>query len=61
MPGHHERGHEAPADVLFCYHVSAEYNPDNPDEHTIPWNDPRVAHLWSTTASILPARDAVVS
>ena len=41
--------------------MSAEYNPDDPDEHTIPWNDPRVAHLWSTTASILPARDAVVS
>jgi len=61
IPGHHAHGFEALTDVLFCYHVTAEYDPADPDERTIPWNDPRVAHLWSTTAPILSARDAVVS
>ncbi len=61
IPGRHAHGFEALTDVLFCYHVTAEYDPADPDEHTIPWNDPRVAHLWSTTAPILSARDAVVS
>ena len=61
IPGIHAHGFEALTDVLFCYHVTAEYDPADPDEHTIPWNDPRVAHLWSTTAPILSARDAVVS
>ena len=61
IPGHHAHGFEALTDVLFCYHVTAEYDPDDPDEHTIPWNDPRVAHLWSTTAPILSTRDAAVS
>ena len=61
IPGHYAHGFEALTDVLFCYHVTAEYDPADPDEHTIPWNDPRVAHLWSTTAPILSARDAAVS
>ena len=61
IPGHYAHGYEALTDVLFCYHVTAEYDPDDPDEHTIPWNDPRVAHLWSTRAPILSARDAAVS
>ncbi len=61
IPGRHAHGFEALTDVLFCYHVTAEYDPADPDEHTIPWNDPRVAHLWSTRAPILSARDAVVS
>ncbi len=61
IPGIHAHGFEALTDVLFCYHVTAEYDPADPDEHTIPWNDPRVAHLWSTTDPILSARDAVVS
>ncbi|OFW74043.1 MAG: hypothetical protein A2Y55_11455 [Actinobacteria bacterium RBG_16_68_12] len=61
IPGRHAHGFEALTDVLFCYHVTAEYDPADPDEHTIPWNHPRVAHLWSTTAPILSARDAVVS
>ncbi len=61
ITGRHAHGLEALTDVLFCYHVTAEYDPTDPDEHTIPWNDPRVAHLWSTTAPILSARDAVVS
>lgn len=61
IPGRHAHGFEALTDVLFCYHVSAEYDPTDPDEHTIPWNDPRVAHLWSTTTPILSARDAAAS
>jgi dTDP-4-dehydrorhamnose 3,5-epimerase len=61
VPGHFAHGFEALTDVLFCYHVTAEYDPLDPDEHTIPWNDPRVAHLWSTTSPILSERDAVVA
>jgi dTDP-4-dehydrorhamnose 3,5-epimerase len=61
IPGRHAHGFEALTDVLFCYHVSAEYDPANPDEHTIPWNDPRVAHLWSTSTPILSARDSAAS
>lgn len=58
IPGHHAHGFEALTDILFCYHVTAEYDPADPDEHGIPWNDPRVAHLWSTATPILSARDA---
>ncbi|HZN21951.1 MAG TPA: dTDP-4-dehydrorhamnose 3,5-epimerase family protein [Gaiellaceae bacterium] len=61
VPGHHAHGFEALTDVLFSYHVTQEYDPADPDEHTIPWNDPRVAHLWSTSTPILSARDAVTS
>ena len=61
VPGHHAHGFEALTDVLFSYHVTQEYDPADPDEHTIPWNDPRVAHLWSTSTPILSARDAVAS
>ena len=61
VPGHHAHGFEALTDVLFSYHVTKEYDPADPDEHTIPWNDPRVAHLWSTSTPILSARDAVAS
>ena len=61
IPGHHAHGYEALTDVLFCYHVTAEYDPVDPDEHTIPWNDPRVAHLWSTSTPILSPRDAAVA
>lgn len=57
IPGHHAHGFEALSDVLFCYHVTAEYDPDDPDEHGIPWDDPRVAHLWSTPSPILSDRD----
>ena len=59
VPGQHAHGFEALTDLLFCYHVTEEYDPDDPDEHGVPWNDPRVAHLWSTTTPILSARDAV--
>ena len=58
VPGIHAHGFEALTDLLFCYHVTEEYDPNDPDEHGVPWNDPRVAHLWSTTAPILSARDA---
>jgi dTDP-4-dehydrorhamnose 3,5-epimerase len=61
VPGHHAHGFEALTDVLFCYHVTSEYDPREPDELTIPWNDPRVAGLWSTTSPILSSRDTVVA
>jgi dTDP-4-dehydrorhamnose 3,5-epimerase len=58
IPGRHAHGFEALTDLLFCYHVTAEYDPADPDEHGVPWNDARVRHLWSTTTPILSARDA---
>jgi dTDP-4-dehydrorhamnose 3,5-epimerase len=61
IPGHHGHGYEALTDVLFCYHVTAEYDRADPDEQTIPWNDPRVVGLWSTSAPTLSARDAAVA
>jgi len=61
VPGRHAHGFEALTDVLFCYHVTAEYEPADPDEHTVAWNDPRVAHLWKTTDPILSARDSTVT
>jgi dTDP-4-dehydrorhamnose 3,5-epimerase len=61
VPGHYGHGFEALTDVLFCYHVTAEYDPADPDEQTIPWNDPRVVHLWSTSTPILSPRDAAVA
>jgi dTDP-4-dehydrorhamnose 3,5-epimerase len=61
VPGRHAHGFEALTDVLFCYHVTAEYDPLDPDEHTVPWNDPRVAHLWSTASPILSPRDTAVT
>ena len=61
IPGHHAHGFEALTDLLFCYHVTEEYDSGDPDEHGIPWNDPRVADLWSTTSPILSARDTPAS
>jgi dTDP-4-dehydrorhamnose 3,5-epimerase len=58
IPGRLAHGFEALTDLLFCYHVTREFDPDEPDEHGIPWNDPRVAHLWSTSTPILSTRDA---
>ena len=60
IPGRHAHGFEALTDILFCYHVTVEYDPNDPDEETVPWNDPRVAHLWSSSTPILSARDAAV-
>ncbi|HWJ31147.1 MAG TPA: dTDP-4-dehydrorhamnose 3,5-epimerase family protein [Gaiellaceae bacterium] len=59
VPGTNAHGYEALTDCLFCYFVTEEYDPASPDEHGVPWNDPRVAHLWSTDAPILSARDTV--
>ena len=61
IPGTLAHGFEALSDLLFCYHVTEEYDPAQPDEHGIPWTDPRVRTLWSTQAPILSARDAVAS
>ena len=61
VPGRCAHGFEALSDLLFCYHVTEEYDPAEPDEHEVPWNDPRVADLWSTTSPILSARDQAAS
>ena len=61
VPGQHAHGFEALTDVLFCYHVTAEYDSADPDEHTIPWDDPRIRHLWTTATPILSARDSGAS
>ena len=57
VPGRCAHGFEALTDLLFVYHVTEEYDPDDPDEHEIPWDDPRVADLWSTKSPILSQRD----
>lgn len=58
VPGHHAHGYEALTDCLILYHVTEEYDPADPDEHGVPWDDPRVRHLWSTDSPILSERDA---
>jgi dTDP-4-dehydrorhamnose 3,5-epimerase len=58
IPGRHAHGFEALTDVLFCYHVTEEYDAADPDEHQLPWDDPRVLDLWSTRSPILSERDA---
>jgi dTDP-4-dehydrorhamnose 3,5-epimerase-like enzyme len=57
VPGNLAHGFEALTDVLMLYHVTEEYDAADPDEHQLPWDDPRVAHLWSTTSPILSERD----
>jgi dTDP-4-dehydrorhamnose 3,5-epimerase len=57
IPGHYAHGFEALSDLLFCYHVTEEYDPSDPDEHNVPWDDPRVRYLWSTDRPTLSARD----
>jgi dTDP-4-dehydrorhamnose 3,5-epimerase len=61
LPGSYAHGFEALTDLLFCYHVTEEYDPEDPDEHEIPWDDPRVRDLWSTTSPTLSARDKAAS
>jgi dTDP-4-dehydrorhamnose 3,5-epimerase len=61
IPGSYAHGFEALTDVLFCYHVTEEYDPDDPDEHGVPWDDPRVKHLWSTQSPTLSDRDSTTS
>jgi dTDP-4-dehydrorhamnose 3,5-epimerase len=58
IPGHLAHGFEALTDLVFCYHVTREYDPADPDEHGIPWDDPRIRHLWTTRTPILSERDA---
>ena len=58
IPGRHAHGFEALTDLIFCYHVTAEYDPADPDEHGLCWADPRIKHLWSTQSPILSERDA---
>jgi len=61
IPGRHAHGFEALTDLVFCYHVTEEYDPADPDEHGISWDDPRVRHVWSTRSPILSARDTAAS
>ena len=61
IPGRYAHGFEALTDLFFVYHVTEEYDPADPDEHEIPWDDPRVKHLWSTTSPILSERDLAAS
>ncbi len=61
IPGRYAHGFEALTDLLFCYHVTEEYDPADPDEHEVPWDDPRVKHLWSTQSPTLSERDAAAS
>ena len=58
IPGHHAHGFEALTDLLFCYHVTEEYDPTDPDEQNVRWDDPRVVELWSTKTPQVSARDA---
>jgi dTDP-4-dehydrorhamnose 3,5-epimerase len=61
IAGQLAHGYEALTDCLFLYHVTEEYDPADPDEHEVPWDDPRVKHLWSTQSPILSERDAAAS
>lgn len=61
VPGRLAHGYEALTDALFCYEVTEEYDPDDPDEYGIAWDDPRVKHLWSTQSPILSERDKAVA
>jgi dTDP-4-dehydrorhamnose 3,5-epimerase len=61
VPGHLAHGFEALTDLLFCYHVTKEYDPADPDEQNVPWDDPRIRHLWSTETPILSERDTPAS
>ena len=57
VPGRRAHGYEALTDCLFCYLVTEEYDPADPDENGIPWDDPRVVDLWSTRSPLLSQRD----
>jgi dTDP-4-dehydrorhamnose 3,5-epimerase len=58
VPGTLAHGYEALSDCLFAYLVTSEYDPADPDEHGVAWDDERVRHLWSTSSPTLSARDA---
>jgi dTDP-4-dehydrorhamnose 3,5-epimerase len=57
VPGRHAHGFEALTDALFAYLVTEEYDAADPDEHGVPWDDPRVVDLWSTRSPLLSERD----
>jgi dTDP-4-dehydrorhamnose 3,5-epimerase len=57
VPGHHAHGFEALTDIVFCYHVTREYDPGDPDEHGVSWDDERVLHVWRTRSPIVSERD----
>jgi dTDP-4-dehydrorhamnose 3,5-epimerase len=57
VPGRHAHGYEALTDSLFAYLVTEEYDPADPDEHGVPWDDPRVVRFWSTKSPLLSERD----
>jgi dTDP-4-dehydrorhamnose 3,5-epimerase len=61
VDGSKAHGYEALTDCLFFYLVTEEYDPADPDEHGLPWNDPRVVDLWSTRSPILSERDRAVA
>jgi dTDP-4-dehydrorhamnose 3,5-epimerase len=61
IPGRHAHGFEALTDLILCYHVTEEYDPADPDEHGIAWDDPRVKDLWSTSSPTLSVRDTPAS
>jgi len=61
VPGKNAHGYEALTDCLFCYFGTEEYDAADPDEHGVPWNDPRVVDLWSTRSPIVSARDSTVA
>src|SRR5438067_773231 len=61
VPGNLAHGFEALTDVLMLYHVTEVYDDKDPDEHQVPWDDPRVRHLWSTQSPTLSDRDANAS
>jgi len=58
VPGNLAHGFEALTDALMLYHVSEEYDPSDPDEQNVRWDDERVRDLWSTTSPTLSPRDA---
>jgi dTDP-4-dehydrorhamnose 3,5-epimerase len=58
IPGIYAHGFEALTDLLFCYHVTREYDAVQPDEQGLCWSDARVRGLWSTQTPILSPRDA---
>jgi dTDP-4-dehydrorhamnose 3,5-epimerase len=61
VPGIHAHGYEALTDALFAYLVTEEYDPADPDEHGVAWDDPRVKHLWSVEQPTLSARDTTAA
>lgn len=49
IPPYVAHGYQAVAlrDIILNYYVTEPYDPHNPDEGRIPWNDPRIGYDWS--------------